>query len=413
MSCKIKNSQLFGILIVLSALIGNQSARLFGLSDGIVFKILYFSKYLVATGFLLYYIANSRKTKITRYELNKFISLSFPLFVLMLICELVALFESPVPSIYGMKYWSRSFYVMIDRVFVWVTCFCVWAFGWKNSLKCVSDAVVIDSLIIIICAIFRVGFTGIISSITSVFGGSSENFFEVHELTFCIGMLLVYYLFFCKKKNLRTKLLVTLLLIVFIIGDKRIGFAGIIVAGIFSYVVNRRGLSRKMLYIVGIMGIVASFVYLWLVYSNILFDILSVRNIGSSGRDIIFGYFTRRTEFSINQTGWGLAGINKVIENWDASEVMYMQSVSGLHNDILSVFITYGFVGSVFWFAFYLIYLPQAFYKRFSKRTATIYMLLIIYLFVTYLTDNTANYFLCQVLLLLIPLAEYSRDNNH
>ena len=39
-------------------------------------------------------------------------------------------------------------------------------------------------------------------------------------------------------------------------------------------------------------------------------------------------------------------------------------------------------------------------------------MALILYLFITYLTDNTESYFVCQVALLLIPITEYLKEKN-
>ena len=105
--------------------------------------------------------------------------------------------------------------------------------------------------------------------------------------------------------------------------------------------------------------------------------------------------------------GWGMAGVAKVVENMDRSEVLYMASVRGLHNDIMKIYINFGFLGSLIWYAINLIYIPVRFLKEYGKRTATIYMSLILYMFITYLTDNTEGYFVCQITLFLIPIATY------
>lgn len=42
--------------------------------------------------------------------------------------------------------------------------------------------------------------------------------------------------------------------------------------------------------------------------------------------------------------GWGMAGVAKVVENLDRSEVMYMAAVRGVHNDILKIYINFGFL---------------------------------------------------------------------
>lgn len=51
--------------------------------------------------------------------------------------------------------------------------------------------------------------------------------------------------------------------------------------------------------------------------------------------DLIYAYFVRRTKLSPTSKGWGMAGVAKVVENMDRSEVMYMAAVRGVHNDIL------------------------------------------------------------------------------
>lgn len=406
MRMKIKYSELIGTLVILFALIGNQSTRLFGISYGFLFKVLYFSKYILCFLFIAYYLTHRRSFAVTKNVSNRFLKLSIPLFALMILTECLALGFSEVPQIYGVHYWSRSLFVFIDRFCIWTTCFLMWKYIGKKSLDCITRAVVADAIIILVCALIRVGISGIANSFLSILADTQENFFEVHELTFAIGMLIIYYLFFDAERRSNKKLLVFFLTISFLLGDKRIGIFAIVVAGIFALFVRKRGLSKKSLATLGSCGILICMLYIALIYNSVFFAMLLKYNISSSGRDIIFGYFTRRTTFGISQMGWGIAGISKVIENWDASEVMYMQSISGLHNDILATYISYGIIGSILWFAYYLLYLPNRFFSKFSKRTATIYMAMVLYLFVTYLTDNTADYFVCQVLLLLIPLSQ-------
>ena len=65
---------------------------------------------------------------------------------------------------------------------------------------------------------------------------------------------------------------------------------------------------------------------------------------------------------------------------------------------------SYHFVG----FFYNLVYLPRKVFDFFGKKSSTVLMSLLLYIFVTYLTDNTEGYFVCQVFLLLIPLASYS-----
>jgi O-antigen ligase len=163
---------------------------------------------------------------------------------------------------------------------------------------------------------------------------------------------------------------------------------------------------------IGIVGVLVCYGYLFIVYNNEFFAILNEHGINNMGRDLIYAYFVRRTKLSPTQMGWGMAGVAKVVENMDRSEVMYMAAVRGVHNDILKIYINFGFVGSLIWYALNLIYFPVKFMNEYGKKAATIYMALILYLFITYLTDNTESYFVCQVALLLIPITEYLKEKN-
>ena len=117
----------------------------------------------------------------------------------------------------------------------------------------------------------------------------------------------------------------------------------------------------------------------------------------------------------VTQIGWGIAGVAKAIENMPRSEVLYMDSVRGMHNAILGTYVDYGFVGSLLWFLFYLVYVPKKNYDYFGKKSATLYMLLSVYMFITYLTDGTHEYYTCQIiyLLLLILLSVKEKSENN
>ena len=89
------------------------------------------------------------------------------------------------------------------------------------------------------------------------------------------------------------------------------------------------------------------------------------------------------------------------------SEVGNMASARGLHNDVLKMYIECGFIGSLIWLTYNWLYVPINIFKKVGKKQATLYIALTIFAFITYLTDNTENYFAFQVILLLLPLAAY------
>lgn len=402
----IKKTRFFLAATVLSALISSQGSKLFGVSGGIISYILYYAKYCFVA-MMISYSLSLRNRKISTKETRDLVGLFVPLLILMIVTEIVALFFSPVPTMFGMSYWTRSLFTLLDRVCICVTVVAGIQLCGEETIDCITNVLLIDETLILISALFNVGIGGILSSLTSVFdmkdGGSS--YFEVHELTFSMGLLLIYYLFFAEKNKVNRHRIFWLI-VFFILGEKRIGFAGIVMAGIFSNLVKKKELSKRMVITVGSIGVCCCFLYLFLLYNDEFFAILAQYGINSMGRDIVFSYFTRRTKFQLGQLGWGIAGVGKVVENMDRAEVMYMAATRGLHNDILKIYIDFGFIGATLWYVYNLLYLPIKYLKRYGKRAATILFCLLIYMFITYLTDNTESYFVCQVVLFIIPIAD-------
>lgn len=405
----VKKTHLLCAITLLLTLFSGQSSKLFGISGGAAYQLLYYSKYILSL--FLVAFAWSHKRKVPDYEVRQLLKIVFPLVGLMVAVECLAAFSSPVPAMYGIRYWTRSVAAFLDRFSIYAVAIGIWVLCGEEAIDCITNTFIIDELLIFISAIFHVGFSGIAESFLGAFAFSTgtSNYFEVHELTFGIGLCIIYYLFFAER-NKYSKGKLIFLIISFVLGSKRIGMAGIAVAGVFSLFVHKKGLTRRMLITIGTVGVLVCYGYLFIVYNNEFFAILNEHGINNMGRDLIYAYFVRRTKFGPTQIGWGMAGVAKVVENMDRSEVMYMAAVRGVHNDILKIYINFGFFGSLIWYGLNLIYFPVKFLEKYGKRAATIYMALIIYMFITYLTDNTESYFICQVALLLIPITEYIKE---
>ncbi|MBQ3662850.1 MAG: O-antigen ligase domain-containing protein, partial [Clostridia bacterium] len=76
-----------------------------------------------------------------------------------------------------------------------------------------------------------------------------------------------------------------------------------------------------------------------------------------------------------------------------------------LHNDILKIFIELGSIGFTLWAVVYYIVFPSYWMKRHDTETGMLYMAILLYMTVTYLTDNTVFYFWSSLGLRLIPMS--------
>ena len=378
----------------------------FGLT-GIVYRFVLFSKYTGAA--LLFLYARNTKEKVgyasecKAYE-NAFIDY----FIILLIVQLFAIMHSPIFYTYGISYITISMAGFLDRICFLLEVASICRLVGVEAIKCLTDVAIFDGIIVTIITIVRCGLVNTIKTFLVPIGFYNENsattMLEVHELTYVLGILLIYYLF--HEKNLskyRAKILIMILL--FWLGNKRIGFAAIIIAALFVFLVRKRGLSKKMLALLGMCGVAICLVYIALLYDNRFFEIMSTYGINLMGRNNIYGFFLRRTHFSPTYIGWGLSATSKAMEHMSFAELGNLVVARGVHNDLLKIYVEFGFWGYILWLSFFMILLPLKLFKKFGKKTTTLYMALIIYAFVTYATDNTEGYPVFQVALFMIPLA--------
>ena len=146
-----------------------------------------------------------------------------------------------------------------------------------------------------------------------------------------------------------------------------------------------------------------SYVYVYLARSGIMVEFMESMGIEMLGRDKLWTLPNDYYEFSPFWKGLGFEGVDDLIN------LFYQQglitSTYPLHNDFLRVFIELGAVGFTLWSGVFYILYPIYWIKHHDTKTGMLYMALLCYMTVTYLTDNTAFYFWCCIGLRLIPMS--------
>ncbi len=89
--------------------------------------------------------------------------------------------------------------------------------------------------------------------------------------------------------------------------------------------------------------------------------------------------------------------------DYTSSATLYnMATIKALHNDFMKLYIDLGFSGFIVWCSYWLMYIPRKLIKRFDPEVSYSCLLIIIYSFITYMTDNTEGYFNYQMILVMI-----------
>lgn len=365
-------------------------------------------RYAMAAGLVFFTWTQRNKINFNSKIKSYLFMLLIP-FALFFVAEMIAAIQSPVVREFGIRYWTRDATYFFDKISVVILVICSWLLLDKKTLEMATITLLINNATILFVTIFEEGIIETLKIFPIVLGLAKENaatkIMEIHELTYCLGLLLIYYLFFKKNKSKKDNLYISLLSLFFMLGGKRIAFFGLIVCGLFAYIVSKKNLSKIGLITIGIFGFFISFGYVYIVYNNKFIEIMDLLRINTMGRDIIYRYFVRRTTFATDYLGWGLSGVAKVIENMDPKEAINMVNVRGLHNDLLKMYINLGFIGFTAWLIINLIIFPLFINEKLGKCRATLYLCITAFAFITYLTDNTENYSIFQFILFLVPIA--------
>lgn len=259
--------------------------------------------------------------------------------------------------------------------------------------------------------IVQYGINGILTYTQSLISGvdSSANFImEVHDLTFAMGLFLLYYLFFEDKntKHHYKKVIISALLI--FLGLKRIEVLALIVAILIYFALLKWG--KKITFRAVVLTIVFLIINLGFVYiidSGILEQLVNIYNINTSGRLDLYTYAKQYFKWSPTFPGLGFTYFSKLFGDLSTSgfRINGYGVAHGIHSNVLVQYIENGFVVFCLWIIYSFYFKTKRLYKKCSIVSAESYLLLTVFVFILYLTDNCFKYPNTQMVYFLIPLA--------
>lgn len=101
--------------------------------------------------------------------------------------------------------------------------------------------------------------------------------------------------------------------------------------------------------------------------------------------------------FSPTFFGKGVGFVSRQFDYATRADLYNMISIKALHNDFFKMYIEIGFGGFLIWVIWWLIKMPKIIQKKIGVDKTFIFMLIIIYTFILYTTDNTESYTFFQM----------------
>ena len=251
----------------------------------------------------------------------------------------------------------------------------------------------------------------IMSVVTCIitFGGASGyvRALEIHDITFLFGQFIIYYAMFAPRETPSEKKIrylgIGFCLFFMLVGLKRSTLPAVAMVCCYVKIVRMTKNPRKLIMATGISLFLLFYVYVYLSRSGILVEYLESLGIDMMGRNVLWSLPNDYYEFSFLWKGLGFEGVSFLTKMW--VEQGLLNHPYPLHNDYLRVFIELGFWGFTLWSAIQYILYPIFWMKHYDTETGLLYMAILCYMSVTYLTDNTAFYFWSSIGLRLIPMS--------
>ena len=227
---------------------------------------------------------------------------------------------------------------------------------------------------------------------------------ELSESTFTFGLFILFFVVDGIKKN---KLRLLICLFFFYTGFKRIGWFAMIVS-VFLYLITRRLSDKHLKLIVKaiLYGFIAfGFGYVIMVHSGLFVQLMNELKVDMMGRQNLYQYIEDFYTIDPLFMGHGFESIRTILAAAGDLKVndTYISKLTALHNDYLAMYIQMGFFGFLAWEYYKFIDSPS-FCWKYGRKAFMVMAMANIYMGMTYMTDNSAMYFLPTIVLWMLPM---------
>ena len=245
----------------------------------------------------------------------------------------------------------------------------------------------------------------VISVVRTFVAPEFESFwknFELHDMSFGAGYVLLYYVFIHKKWNLSHLCCCALIGLLILLAFKRIGIAALLLTvAVWAALrwVKTVQTRRKILFWGSIAAIVACYLFVWVIVEGWLIEFFEVLGINPMGRNYYYDTLAKHCEF----TPWFVGLGRNASATLFTTDYAYLK-VGNVHSDILRMYAECGFVLFGLWLLVYWVFLPRSIERKFGYRAREFFTLSTVYTFIVYATDNTELYLVNQYFYMLVAM---------
>ena len=230
---------------------------------------------------------------------------------------------------------------------------------------------------------------------------------EIHDITFVMGVYVLYFVFFCPGEKHRY-LYAFIALFLFFAGLKRIAFLSLLVAmafGAFGLLLGPKGKRRLMMFTA--VAIVAfCYFYITIIQDGTFMRFCTEHDIEMNGRERIYDFISRYYTISPLYRGKGYEFCVQLLKSMRGTKDQVV-NINAVHNDILKMYVEMGFWGFLLWILGYYVFQTHWYISRCGEKVALCFATISVYMLITYMTDNTLFYYWSSMIIRMIPMAYF------
>lgn len=226
--------------------------------------------------------------------------------------------------------------------------------------------------------------------------GGAMHAMELHDMVYGWGVMVIYYAIHKEKNHVIQAVCLLISGLFFTLGFKRIAVPAVACAAIMYHILCRWK-PKHLRALTNIIALAAGggiFFYLWMIKSGLFVELANELGIDLMYRDILYGYFSQFFELAPTYMGRGI----RFIYTYATEDPTYPLATAATHNVYLELYLEVGFWCWWTWILFELSFRIHRVEERYTEIPAYALMAMNLYVFFTYLTDNTSFYYPINVL---------------
>ena len=230
---------------------------------------------------------------------------------------------------------------------------------------------------------------------------------EIHDITFVMGVYIIYFLFFCPGEKYRY-IYAAVALFLFFAGLKRIAFLSMLMAiifAIFCMLLGPKGKKRTLI-ITAFIIVIFCYYYITIIQNGVFTKFCIENDIELNGRERIYDFISNYYKVSPTYRGKGYEFCVHLLKSMKGTKDQVV-AINAVHNDILKMYVEMGFWGFFLWIMCYYVFQTHWYITRCGELTAVCFMTINVYMLVSYMTDNTMFYYWSSMIIRMLPICYF------